>query len=538
MRLASVFFHQFAAPLLLACLGSFGVGLSTIALIALISHSVTATSPLDALPDFFLLCGVVLGASVLSQRLLTRLTQDHALALTLSTSRRILLAPLSKLESIGAPRLLALLTSDVVNISRGFAELPAVLAAAASLAGACAYLGWLSWEILATTVGVGLVGALAHQALSRRAGERMHEARQLQDLLYEQFRGLIDGNKELKLDGRQRDAFLQALNHSTQEYRVTRITEDRLWGFAQAWGELHFFIAVGLLLALGGLGVVPRELLPGAAMIILYILSPVTVLTSTVPTLARADHSFERIEALGQSLEEALEHAGPGAATRTEATSRIELRGATHRYPRTEAGREFILGPIDLTLRRGELIFLIGGNGSGKSTLARLLTGLYVPHSGEILLDGQPVTPSNLQLYREHFAGVFADCYLFEHAASIADPSLDARAREHLESLGMASRLSITQGRLSRTRGLSQGERKRVALISAFLQDRPFYLFDEWAADQDPAFKAVFYNRVLPELKARGKGIVVISHDDRYFHVADRLVKLEDGHLIEGGGTP
>ncbi|SDM20561.1 putative ATP-binding cassette transporter [Franzmannia pantelleriensis] len=65
----------------------------------------------------------------------------------------------------------------------------------------------------------------------------------------------------------------------------------------------------------------------------------------------------------------------------------------------------------------------------------------------------------------------------------------------------------------------------------AYLEDRPFLVFDEWAADQDPLFKEVFYREVLPELKRMGKAVLVISHDDRYFPLADRLVRLESGKL-------
>jgi len=61
------------------------------------------------------------------------------------------------------------------------------------------------------------------------------------------------------------------------------------------------------------------------------------------------------------------------------------------------------------------------------------------------------------------------------------------------------------------------------------------YLFDEWAADQDPVFKKVFYTQLLPELKARGKAVLVISHDERYFGAADRVIRLDYGKLAPEG---
>jgi putative ATP-binding cassette transporter len=109
-------------------------------------------------------------------------------------------------------------------------------------------------------------------------------------------------------------------------------------------------------------------------------------------------------------------------------------------------------------------------------------------------------------------------------------PKLDDKAREYLVKLQLNHKLDVKEGVLSTTQ-LSQGQRKRLALLTAFLEDRSIYLFDEWAADQDPTFKQTFYDSLLPELKARGKTVIVISHDDRYYDVADRLIKLEDGKL-------
>jgi putative pyoverdin transport system ATP-binding/permease protein len=158
-----------------------------------------------------------------------------------------------------------------------------------------------------------------------------------------------------------------------------------------------------------------------------------------------------------------------------------------------------------------------------------LLLGLHEPERGTMLLNGQPVTPPNITAYRTYFSAVFADFHLFQHLLR-ADEKLDARATEYLDMFGIAHKVNISEGKFS-TIDLSTGQRKRLALVSAFLEDRQIYLFDEWAADQDPVFKKVFYTEILPELKARGKTVIVISHDDAYFHCADRLVKVADGRL-------
>jgi putative ATP-binding cassette transporter len=212
---------------------------------------------------------------------------------------------------------------------------------------------------------------------------------------------------------------------------------------------------------------------------------------------------------------------------------RLDLIGVTHSYHREKEGSNFVLGPIDLTFRCGELVFLGGGNGSGKSTLAKLITGLYPPETGEIRLDGEPITDRNRDDYRQIYSAVFSDYYLFQSLIGLSSPRLDAQAQEYLLQLQLEQKVRIKNGVLSTT-ALSQGQRKRLALLTAYLEDRSFYLFDEWASDQDPLFKEVFYTQLLPELKARGKTVLVITHDDKYFHLADRFIKLDYGKIEQG----
>ena len=204
----------------------------------------------------------------------------------------------------------------------------------------------------------------------------------------------------------------------------------------------------------------------------------------------------------------------------------------TFAYPSDVDGQAFELGPLDLTFERGEIVFLVGGNGSGKSTFVKVLTGLYEVRAGAIHLDGAAITPDNREWYCQHFSAVFSDFYLFDTLLGLDRAGLDARAHRLLVELELDAKLRIVDGALSTT-ALSQGQRKRLALLTAFLEDRPIYVFDEWAADQDPHYREIFYKRLLPELKANGKTVFVISHDDRYYHLGDRVVKLEYGKVME-----
>jgi putative ATP-binding cassette transporter len=209
---------------------------------------------------------------------------------------------------------------------------------------------------------------------------------------------------------------------------------------------------------------------------------------------------------------------------------RLDMSGVTHTYYQEREDRNFTLGPIDLTFHPGELVFLVGSNGSGKTTLAKLLTGLYRPESGEIRMNGERITDLNLEDYRQHFSMVFSDPYLFEQLLGLDTPNLDGKAREYITRLQLDHKVTVKDGALS-TVELSAGQRKRLALLTAYMEERPIYIFDEWAADQDPVFKDFFYHHLLPELRLKGKTILVISHDDRYYSAASRLIKLDNGRV-------
>jgi putative pyoverdin transport system ATP-binding/permease protein len=200
--------------------------------------------------------------------------------------------------------------------------------------------------------------------------------------------------------------------------------------------------------------------------------------------------------------------------------------------PPGEEGFGFALGPLDLTFEPGQVSFVIGGNGSGKSTLAKLITGLYVPRTGALTLNDEPIDHENIEWFRQNSSAVFTDFHLFEDYLGFDRPGIDEEVRGYLEQLQIAHKVTVQDGRLS-TLALSQGQRKRLALLTALLEDRPIYVFDEWAADQEPRFREVFYTEILADLKRRNKTVIVITHDDRYFHCADQIVKLDFGRVAE-----
>ena len=514
-------------------------GIGSAGAIALINHSIgqiSATQP-QAPPQllwgFLGLVTVALTTTLISQFLLAQLAQDAIYKLRLRISGWILASPLRHLEELGSSRLLATLTEDIQAISSGVFSIPTLCVNAAIVIASLAYLGWLSmWVLLGTLVFMGLSISLV-QVLIDRAVRSFTAAREENDALMQHFQAITNGIKELKLHFQRREDFVQEdLQTTAATLREYRIGSQRAIALSGGVGELSFFVLLGLLVyGLPQIQTVSAELLSGYVLTISYLMRPIGNTLAILPSLTQAGVALRKIDTLGLSLASRAETLAR-IGTIDRQFKQIDIRQATHSYQLAGQENTFTLGPIDLTLSPGELVFIVGGNGSGKSTLAKLITGLYVPDAGEILLDGILVDDRNRELYRQLFSTVFADFYLFERLLGLGLQDLDAQAKTYLEQLQLTHKVTIENGKLSTT-ALSQGQRKRLALLTAYLEDRPIYLFDEWAADQDPFFREIFYQQLLPELKQRGKAVLVISHDDRYFHLADRLLKLDYGQIVD-----
>ncbi|HWS52586.1 MAG TPA: cyclic peptide export ABC transporter [Pyrinomonadaceae bacterium] len=506
-------------------------------LIAYIHSALSRPNPAAAplVWGYAALCLLLLVTHVASQILLLHISQRAVYDLRLRLSRSILDAPLRRVEEAGAPRLLAALTGDVSTISGALLGIPLLCINIATIVTCLVYIGFLSWRLLVGLTLFMLASALVYRLTVKTALRYLKLAREEADTLFANLRGVIEGNKELKLNRLRREEFYRDdVRASAARVRGYNVTGQTIFTVALGSGRLLYFVFIGLILfAMPALTPTSAADLTGYVLVVLYLNGPITTLVNVIPTLSQARVALGKVESLGLSLVRERPDAPP--ADDEPRWSSLALEGVTHTYRREKDDGDFTLGPLDLSLRPGELLFVTGGNGSGKSTLAKLITGLYVPEGGSISVDGRPVTDATREQYRQLFSAVFSDYYLFDRVAGSNGShalDLDARARHYLTQLQLDGKVSVSGGRLSTT-DLSRGQRKRLALLNAYLEDRPLYVFDEWASDQDPLFKHVFYTQLLPDLKARGKTVVVVSHDDAYYGVADRIFKLDYGQHVE-----
>ncbi|MCF2150815.1 cyclic peptide export ABC transporter [Desmonostoc muscorum LEGE 12446] len=521
--------------LTLAMLTGLISGVSNAGLIALINISLTNPEvPKSVLASSFVgLCLLILLTNAPSQILLSMLAQHVIFDLRMQLTRRILAAPLRQLEELGSPTLLASLTEDVEVISKASLSLSILCLNIAMLLGCMLYLSWLSVKVFLLLVVYIFLGFSFFGFLMGK-GRRLFElARKQQDRLLAHFQTTTEGIKELKLHHQRRQAFVredvEATAAASRRYQVAAMT---MFGIVGGSAILVLFIPIGLLLfVLPLVSDISMSIVSGFVLTIVFMLMPLQMISAMLPELMRANVAVNKIESLGLSL----------AAQTTELDislssyfklqqQKLELIEVTHAYQREGEVSQFILGPINLIFSPGELVFIVGGNGSGKSTLVKLIAGLYIPESGTIRLGRETITEANREWYRQHFSVVFSDFYLFDRLLGFERDRIDKQTQHYLKQLQLDKKVQVKDGHFSST-ALSQGQRKRLALLTAYLEDRPIYVFDEWASDQDPMFKQIFYTQLVSELKQRGKTVLVISHDDHYFYLADRIIKLDSGKV-------
>lgn len=519
---------RFALAILCGLLG----GAMSAGLLAVISNTLSGTMSARAgMLAFAGLATMGLLTRFFSQVLLNSLHQGELQQLRLQLGRQILATPLRRLEETGAHRLQTALSSDIQVMSSSLGLIPVIFIDLTIVVGCLAYMAWLSWSSFLGTMLFLLVGGLTYWVPQGRGVSILQQSHGQQSLLFKAFRGITDGIKELKLHQERRRAFIsECFEPTTAALQRAHTRASYYFAAAALWGAFIFLFFIGLMIYVAPhvFSVSTHELM-GYTLAALYLQQPLTTLMRNVPVLAQGNIALEHLEKLTLSPPES----GAPLPPTPRSFERLEVKGITHTYFRDNDDSRFTLGPIHLELIPGEIVFIIGGNGSGKTTLAKLLTGLYTPESGELSIDGRIVTEENQQQYRQYFSAVFSDFHLFDSLLGLAPAERAQRLQGYLERLQLDKKVSVNEAGVLSTTDLSLGQRKRLALLTSWMEDRPIYLFDEWAADQDPAFKNVFYLELLQELKRAGKAVVVISHDNQYFHVADRIIQLDSGKLME-----
>lgn len=495
----------------------------------------------------FLLAMLFLGGFWWSKRyLLDRariIVEEIIRNIRMRIARKILEANLTSFEEVGGASFFNVVSRHATAISQ--AAIVVIQNCHSVVLVALAFIFILVISMKAFLIVAGTLGVLIALFLMNysKVMGLMRDVAAQENAFIGGFNDLTHGFKELKMNSARDWTFFH------EHYR--RLTERSMEMRKQMGLELNknlliahvafFILLAAVVFVLPKMGQNESQNVVAVLTIVIYIFGPISEVIGAVPFLAEAAGSINEITRIETMLGAMTSDTtvldakqAPSGKSPFANFSTIRCRDLEFQYPDTESDRTFKLGPVDFEVRRGEIVFIIGGNGSGKSSFFKVLCGLYAPDSGTITVDDKEVTDRSREDYRNLIAPIFSDFHLFDELLGMEEPSSE-RAEELLRMMEISGKTRIDGRHLTDIK-LSAGQRKRLALLTAIQEDRPLMLFDEWAAEQDPQFRKKFYREIIPALKARGKTIVIITHDDRYFDAADRILKMEYGKFVDYDG--
>ena len=523
------------APLGLILFMSTTSGIASASLLATINTAAEMVSNNESHTQFFLMYLVLFAIFVYAQNyalIKTTTGIEHAIRnMRIRITNKILLSELRFIEEGGHADIYVRLTQDSNLLSQSAQILVMASQSAIITVFSMLYIAWLSLTAFFLTIISLGIGILIYLLNNQKMSAELQSATVKEAEFFDMLEHLLSGFKETKLNHRKsHDLFerIEAISKETEALKVNVATQMTMT-ITIAQGTFYLLLALIVF-------IVPQfnptftDTILKLTTAVLFVMGPVSTLVGTLSTLTRTQVAVANVYSLEAKLDASitdisLKHP-PEIAPQFH---QIELEEIVFHYRDEHGNNLFSVGPINVTIRQGEILFIVGGNGSGKSTLLKLLVGLYFPTTGRLYLDNEVIDQTNYQDYREHFAIIFGDFHLFDRLYGL--PTIN---KQHLHALlrlmELERKTKYLDGKFTNL-DLSTGQRKRLAMIAALLEDKPIYIFDEWAADQDPAFRKYFYEVLLKDLKAQGKTIIAVTHDDRYFDAADRVLKMEYGNL-------
>ncbi|MEM9328213.1 MAG: cyclic peptide export ABC transporter [Bacteroidota bacterium] len=535
MKILYLFLKTSVSDFIIAVLSGIIAGFCMAGMIVLIKQGIdTRLSDFDYLLYAFIGLWFTYGVtSVAASYYVSKLSQTVILDMRVDLSRKIMKASFQSMEH-KRNQLLAIFTDDINTVAQAVTRFPNIIASVAMVVGCIVYMATISLELIGLFL---LLFGLAYGFFKKPLNNFKYKTRQARDTqkdLVGHFQALIFGLKELLLSGRLRESFVnRTLLPSATEQKGFNIWSAMWLAVFGRAADMILLLGFGsILVIIERYEVVSFETLASFLLISLFTLSPLSNISSFLPFLGKIDVALEQIRNTGLMLEDAaVNRLEESPSFEADDVPYLQLNDVTYTYFHEGEEKFFQLGPINLEINRGEMIYLLGGNGSGKSTLAKIICGLYRPETGTVTMAGTEIKKGTLDAYRENFNAIFTDFFIFDRLDYLPQETVQKDAERYLKLLELDKKVKIEDGKLSTTK-LSTGQRKRLALLLSYLDDKPFYIFDEWAASQDPYYKEVFYRTLLPEMKKRGKTLLVISHDEKYFDGADRFIMLRDGQMI------
>ena len=493
-------------------------------------------------PQEFLVLFIVyaLGAALLGlwgTYMITQLSQTTLHNLRVNLSDKIMHSSYQQVE-LEEDKIIPIMTVEINKIGAAATKLADLFKNFAIVGFILGYLFYLSWGMAVVAMMFFSINFILTFVLLPYTLSSEENMKELRITLFRHLKGMVNGLKELNFKKKLRQEYTkQLISPTIKKLDVLKLKMAMvLTSFAKLDNLIIMSAVTGGVIYLSGSDIISHKEMVEFMILALFIISPMNQIVRFLRSLNMLRMSISLIEDLGIELNSAeeIESKPIDATSWTSSDSIIEFHGVHHEYEQDQdqEHESFVLGPLNFSINQGETIFVVGGNGSGKTTLVKLLTGLYKPVQGQLSYKYQQISAEYLEAYQDSFSAVFSDGHLFRVLYHIDDAILESKGQEYLDLLEVSDKVRIENSQFS-TIKLSYGQRKRLSLVMALMEDKDIYVFDEWAANQDPYFKTIFYDKILKQLKKDGKTVIVVSHDDGFFDCADRVLKLTDGQLAE-----
>jgi putative ATP-binding cassette transporter len=439
------------------------------------------------------------------------------------------------LEGIGRPEILTSILGHTTTLTQAAYSLALAgqgLAMLFFIAIYVAYLSPLVFVLSAIMIGV-IVWAIDLMNRAHAAGAI--ESSELEDRMLGRLTDFLDGFREIRLNQpRSEELFADTIEVSRSAANIRIRTQSETFrGTIFTQSSLYALLGI-IVFVVPNFGEVQGEAIAKATLPLLFIVGTCFGAVQAIPIIAAANAATESIMRLETKLRSARSVSLVSPSTPRTGFDEIEMRGVVFRRIEPSSDTIFQVGPLNFTLRPGDMVFITGGNGSGKSTFLKLLAGLYEPDSGNVTFDGMRVNERTRQDYHQLFAAIFSDFHLFHRLYGISEP--DTGEVDRLLTYFELDRKTGLVGGEFTTLDLSSGQRKRMALLVSLLEKRPILLLDEWTAEQDPEFRRKFYQDLLPELNRAGTTVVMVTHDERHldeFAFPSRRLRMDEGQFVE-----
>ncbi len=509
-------------------------GLANSFLLAIVNHAADFVVNKDITTQYFLMYLLAfilfLYGQWYSLSMAVSLIEEALSNLRTRLSNKLRKVDLSFYEQKGESILYNRLTNDNALLSQAIPRIVMAAQFVTLIIFSLIYMGFISPVSFFITITGLVVGYFFFLIQEKKIKKSMMGIINHETEYFESLSHLLNGFKEIKINQVKSDRLYETITKNAKETKDLKILGGKVQAKTAGVGRILIFSLMPILIFI--IPIFNHEQTVNIYKItatMLFIYGPINIVFDVIPLFTQINVILKDIYSLEKEIDTAIHQEAHDLEVSYTDFKEIQIKDLSFSYPKQKTATSFSVGPIVEKITAGELLFIIGGNGSGKSTFLKLLVGLYYPNKGAIYVDEEMIDDECYQNYRELFSIIFTDFHLFDRLYGVEEIE-DKIVNYWLKKMWMDKITRFRKGRFTNT-DLSTGQRKRLAFIAAILEDKPILILDEFAADQDPDFRRYFYEEILLELKAKGKTVIAVTHDDHYFHVADRVLKMDLGQL-------